>query len=85
MILKNEDDRNNIKGYPDIKQYKYLIITLDNNMIINFHLGIIDKTLVEYFTRNYVKKYFSVKSIILYLIIFINIDFYIDFLLIIIN
>ena len=36
-------------------------------MKINNHIGIIDKKLNEYFTRNYVlnKKYFNVKSIML--------------------
>ena len=36
-------------------------------MKINNHIGIIDKKLNEYFTRNYVlnKRYFSVKSIML--------------------
>ena len=33
-------------------------------MEINYHVGIIDKILSEYFTKNYVlnKRYFSVKS-----------------------
>ena len=67
MILKGKDDRNEIEGYPIIKQYKYLGITIDNKMKINSHIGIIDKKLNEYFTRNYVlnKRYFSVKSIML--------------------
>ena len=67
MILKGINDRSEIEGYSIIKQYKYLGITIDNKMKINNHIGIIDKKLNEYFTRNYVlnKRYFSVKSIML--------------------
>ena len=43
MILKGTDDRSEIEGYPIIKQYKYLGITIDNKMKINNHIGIIDK------------------------------------------
>ena len=65
MILKSTGDRNEIEGYPIIKQYKYLDITFDNKMKINSHIDIINKKLSEYFTRNYVlnKRYFSVKFI----------------------
>ena len=67
MILKSTDDRSEIEGYPIIKQYKNLGITIDNKMKINSHIGIIDKKLSEYFTSNYVlnKRYFNVKSIML--------------------
>ena len=67
MILKGRDDRSEIEGYPIIKQYKQLGITIDNKMKINSHIGIINKKLNEYFTRNYVlnKRYFNVKSIML--------------------
>ncbi len=67
MIIKGNEDRNEIEGYPVIKRYKYLGITIDDKMKINKHVGNIDKKIGEYFTRNYVlnKRYFSVKSIML--------------------
>ena len=68
MILKNDiKEGDNIKGYPIIKEYKYLGILINDKMNIQNHIGNIDKKLDEYFQRNYVlnKRYFSVKSIML--------------------
>ena len=58
---------NEIEEYPIMKQYKYLGITIDNKMKINYHVGIIYKKLNQYFTRNYVlnNRYFNIKSIML--------------------
>ena len=67
MILKGNEDRIKIEGYPVIKEYKYLRITINEKMKINKHVCNIDKKIGEYFTRNYVlnKRYFSVKLIML--------------------
>jgi len=43
MILKVTDDKNEIEGYTIIKQYKYLVIIIDNKLKINYHIDIIDK------------------------------------------
>ena len=32
MILKGNEDKNEIEGYPVIKRYKYLGITIDDKM-----------------------------------------------------
>ena len=82
MILKDTKDRNEIEGYPIIKQYQYLGIIIDNKMKINSHVEIIAKKLNEYFTRNYVlnKRYFTFKSIKLIYGFFINLDYYMDYL-----
>jgi len=50
MILKSKNDRNEIEGYPIIKQYKYGL-KIYNNMKINSHIGIIDKNLGKYFKK----------------------------------
>ena len=67
MILKGNKDRIEIEGYPVIKEYQYLGITINDKMEKNKHVCNIDKKIGEYFTRNYVlnKRYFSVKSIML--------------------
>ena len=67
MILKGNEDRIEIEGYPVIKEYKYLGTIINDKMKINKHICNIDKKIGEYFTRNYVlnKRYFSVKSIML--------------------
>ena len=69
MILKGNKDRIEIEGYPVIKEYQYLGITINDKMKINKHVDNIDKKIGEYFTKNYVlnKRYFSVKSIMLIL------------------
>ena len=38
MKLKDEDNRNVIKGYPIIKEYKYLIIIIDDKIQINHYI-----------------------------------------------
>ena len=50
MIIKGKKDRNEKEGYPVIKKYKYLGITIDNKMKINKYVCNIDKKLGEYFT-----------------------------------
>ena len=53
MKFKDNEDRIEIEGYPDIKEYKYLVITINNKMKINKQVCNIDKKIGEYFTRNY--------------------------------
>ena len=68
MVLTNGvKEKDNIEGYPIIKEYKYLGILINDKMNIQNHIGSIDKKLDEYFQKNYVlnKRYFSVKSIML--------------------
>ena len=68
MILKNDiKEKDNIDGYPIIKEYKYLGILINDKMNIQNHIGNIDKKLDEYFKKNFIlnKRYFSVKSIML--------------------
>ncbi len=38
MILKGNEDRIEIEGYPVIKEYKYLGITINDKMKINKHV-----------------------------------------------
>ena len=61
MILKGNEDRIEIEGYPVFK-YKYLGITINDKMKNNKHVCNIDKKIRENFTRNYVlnKRYFRV-------------------------
>ena len=65
MILKGNEDRIEIKGYPVIKEYKYLGTIINYKMKINKHICNIDKKIGEYFTRNYVlnKRYFIVNQL----------------------
>ena len=68
MILKNDiKEKDNIDGYPIIREYKYLGILINFKMNIQNHIGIINKKLDEYFKKNFIlnKRYFSVKSIML--------------------
>ena len=68
MILKNDiKEKDNIDGYPIIREYKYLGILINFKMNIQNHIGMIDKKLNEYFKKNFIlnKRYFSVKSIML--------------------
>ena len=68
MILINDiKEKDNIEGYPIIKEYKYLGILINDKMNIQNHIGNIDKKLDEYFRKNFIlnKRYFSVKSIML--------------------
>jgi len=67
MVIKGTETNSKIEGYPVIKEYKYLGITINNKLQINKHVGNINKKLNEYFTRNYIlnKRLFSVKSIML--------------------
>ena len=67
MIIKGKKDRNEKEGYPVIKKYKYLGITIDNKMKINKYVCNIDKKLGEYFTKNYIliNRYFNINSIML--------------------
>ena len=68
MVFTNGvKEKDNIEGYPIIKEYKYLGILINDKMNIQNHIGSIDKKLDEYFQKNYVlnKRYFSVKSIML--------------------
>ena len=79
MLIKGIEEDESIQEYPVIKDYKYLDILIDNKIKITKHIGNIDKKLNEYFSRNFIlnKRYFSNKSIMLFLNIFINLDFYI--------
>ena len=68
MILKNDiKEKDNIDGYPIIREYKYLGILINFKMNIQNHIGMINKKLDEYFKKNFIlnKRYFSVKSIML--------------------
>ncbi len=66
-ILKVNENRKEIEGYTNKKEFKYLGITINVKMKINKNIYNINYKIGEYFTRNYVlnKRYFSAKSIIL--------------------
>ena len=55
---------------------------INDKMTIQNHIGNIDKKLKKYFEKNYIlnKRFFSVKSIMLILDIFINLDYYMVYL-----
>ena len=82
MLIKGIEVETKIEGYQILTEYKYLGIKIDNKLKITKHIGNIDKKLNEYFSRNYIlnKRYFSVKSIMIYLDIFIGLDYYMDYL-----
>ncbi len=48
MILKGNEDRLEIEGYPVIKKIKYLGITINFKMKINKYVGNIDKKIGEF-------------------------------------
>ena len=81
MLIKGIENDEYIRDYPVIKEYKYLEILINNKLGINKHMGNINKKLNEYFRRNYIinKRYFRVKSIMKYLDIFIDLDYYMDY------
>ena len=51
MILKCNEDRIETEGYPVIKEYNYLGITINDKMKINKHVCNIDKKIGKYFTK----------------------------------
>ena len=67
FVVKGEEKKDNIEGYPIINEYKYLGILIDKKLNIQNHIGFINKKLSEYFRKNYFlnQRYFSVKSIML--------------------
>jgi len=62
MIVKGNEERNEIEGYSNINEYIYLGITITDKMQINKHIDSINKKTNEYFQRNNIlnKRYFSV-------------------------
>jgi len=62
MIVKGNEERNEIDGYSNINEYIYLGITITDKMQINKHIDSINKKTNEYFQRNNIlnKRYFSV-------------------------
>ena len=54
MILKNDTkEKDNIDGYPIIREYKYLGILINFKMNIQNHIGMIAKKLNEYFIKKF--------------------------------
>ena len=49
ILINNKKEKDNIEGYPIIKEYKYLGILINDKMNIQNHIGNIDKKLDEYF------------------------------------
>ena len=50
MLIKGIENDEEIEGYPIIKEYKYLGITIDNKLKITKHIGNINIKLNEYFS-----------------------------------
>ena len=67
FVIRGEEQKDNVEGYPIINEYKYLGILINKKLNIQNHIGSINKKLSEYFHKNYFlnQRYFSVKSIML--------------------
>ena len=67
FVVKEEEQNDNVKGYPILNEYKYLGMLMNKKLNIQNHIGFINKKLTQYFRKNYFlnQRYFSVKSIML--------------------
>ena len=52
FVIRDEEQKDNVEGYPILNEYKYLAILIDKKLNIQNHILLINKKSNEYFRKN---------------------------------